>query len=146
LQVGQTAEIVFPAISIDNTYSGVVESVSPDSIANSSTVSYKVVVKPTEMPDSLKLGMSANVEIVTARVENVLSVPESYVVEKDDKFFLKFVEWKDDTKTAYDIVEKEVTIGLVTDEYTEIKSGAKEGDEIVEPSFEPQRLNLFGAP
>jgi len=88
--------------------------------------------------------MSASVVITTATAENVLSVPESYVVEKEDKKFLKFINWTDSEKTTYEIKEEEVTTGLTTDEYVEITTGASEGDEIVEPNFEPARLSLFG--
>ncbi len=144
LKAGQPSRITYPAISIDEEYLGEVESVSPDSLADSAAVTYRVIVKPTEVPEGLKLGMSANVVITTAQAVNVIAIPESFIVEKDDKVYLKFLNWTDSEKTNYTIEEKEVQIGLRTDEYIELKSGAKDGDEVVEPEFEPQRLSIFG--
>lgn len=144
LKTGQTCKITYPAISIDDEYLGEVERVYPDSLADSAAVTYRVIVKPTEVPEGLKLGMSANVVITTAQAVNVIAIPESFIVEKDDKVYLKFLNWTDSEKTNYSIEEKEVQIGLRTDEYVELKSGAKDGDEVVEPEFKPQRLSIFG--
>ena len=76
--------------------------------------------------------------------ETVLSVPESFLVETNGKIYLKFLTWDTADKTTYTVAEKEVQIGLRTDEYVEIKSGANENDEIVEPNFVPKKLSLFG--
>lgn len=143
LKPGQKAKIIYSAISIDQTYGGEVILVSPDSIPGTSAVSYKVLVTPQEIPESLKLGMSANVEITTAVAENVLSIPESFVIEKEDKTFLKFVNRNSSNQDEYTLEEREVSLGLQTDEYVEIKSGVNEGDEIVEPNFEPRRITFF---
>ncbi len=144
LKQGQKAKILYSAISVEDEFDGEVETVYPDATSESAAVSYKVIIKPTAVPEFLKLGMSASVVITTATAENVLSVPESYIVEKEDKKFLKFLTWNDSEKTTYQINEKEVTTGLSTDEYVEIKSGVNEGDEIVEPNFEPTRISIFG--
>ena len=144
VMAGQKAKILYSALSIEDEFDGEVETVYPDATSESAAVSYKVIVKPTAIPEFLKLGMSASVVITTATAENVLSVPESYIVEKDDKTYLKFLNWTDSNKTNYEISEKEVTLGLTTDEYVEVKSGVSEGDEIVEPNFEPSRLSIFG--
>jgi len=144
LKAGQKAKIIYSAISIENEYKGEVESVFPDSVAGSAAVSYKVIIKPTEVPEKLRLGMSASVEVTTAIAENVLAIPESFLVEKEDKVYLKFLTWDNAEKTAYQVTEKEITIGLRTDEYVEIRTGAKEEDEVVEPNFEPQKLSIFG--
>lgn len=144
LKAGQSAKITYTAISVDTEFKGEVERVFPDSIQESAAVVYKVIIKPTEIPEDLKLGMSAGVVITTAKAENVLSIPESFLVEKEEKIFLKFINWTNNEKTNYTIEEKEITIGLRTDEYVEVKSGASEGDEVVEPEFVPQRLSIFG--
>lgn len=144
LKVGQKARITYPAVSIEDHYEGEVVSVYPDSNQDSAAVSYQVIVRPTIIPENLKLGMSASVEVTTATAESVLSIPSSYIVEKDDKTYLKFLKWTNEEKTTYEVDEREVTVGLETDEYIEIKSGANQGDEILEPNFEPKRLSFFG--
>lgn len=144
MAVGQSADVTIPAISLDSTYSGTVSSIDPDTSGQSGAVTYKVVVTPSNLPSNVRLGMSTNVSITTARVDNTLAVPESFVIEKSGQFFLKFLNYTDAQKTTYTVDEKQVTLGLTTNEYDEIKSGAIEGDQVVEPSFTPKSLGIFG--
>lgn len=140
LKTGQKAELVFPAISLDDTFAGEVIYVSPTPISSTGTVNYLTKVKPTELPDSLRLGMSVDVEITTAQVDNVLAVPENYLIEKDNSYFIKILKTgTTDSTEDYEIAETEVQIGLRTDSYVEIKSGLNEGDEVVAPSFTVER-------
>lgn len=136
VEVGQETLLTFPAISLDDSYDGSVESVALLPVEDGSIVNYKVVVVPNDLPSTIKLGMSVDVEIITARVEDVLAIPETYLVEKDDKYFVKVLTWNDANKTAYTVTEEEVTVGLVTDEYAELKAGVKAGTEILEPTFQ----------
>ncbi len=144
IKAGQPVKITYPAISLEQTYDGTVKSIDPDSSGTSSVVSYTTIIEPKEIPDNIKLGLSVNVEITTAKVENVLSIPESFLIDKDGSHFVKVLTWKDETKTQYDVAEKEVQIGLRTSEYVEIKSGLSQGVEIVEPTYQPKSLGLFG--
>lgn len=143
LAVGQTADLVFSALSLDDKYTAVVESIDPAPIADSATVSYRVVLKPQQLPVRARLGLSVDIEIVTARAENVLAIPESFVIEKDSKFYVKRFTWNDAARTAYTATETEVVIGLASDEYVELKSGVTEGDELIDPSFTIQRSSSF---
>lgn len=143
LKKGQSASLVFPAISLDKEYSGIVASVALLPISVSGAINYLTVVKPKKVPKGVKLGMSVDVVITTATANNVLSIPESFLLEKDDKLLVKLIAWENPEHTAYNIVEREVEIGLRTDEFVEIKNGITEEDELVEPSFVQER-NSFG--
>ena len=68
--------------------------------------------------------MTGDLTFITNKVTNVLIVPTIYIKSEGDK---KFVWVKDGSneKKAY------VTVGLETDDKTEIKTGLKEGQEII---------------
>jgi hypothetical protein len=74
----------------------------------------------------------------------VLAIPESYLIEKDGSNYVKLLTWQDAERKQYQIAEVEVTLGLTTDVYVEIKAGLQEGQEIVEPTFtEARNFSLF---
>lgn len=110
---------------------------------------FTVLVEMLEVPDMMRPGMSATVEILTDKAENTIAVPiQSVTVRPADKVFKpvekdslsspapkekagnKMVEVifrvDQDTVTAVP-----VSIGLSSQDMFEIKSGIQEGDEIV---------------
>ena len=68
--------------------------------------------------------MSAEVEILTTKRENVLLAPQSALQEKDGKNYLRI-------KRGKDFKQVEIKVGLITEEFAEIISGVKEGEEIL---------------
>lgn len=73
---------------------------------------------------SIKPGMFAKVYLNTNRIENTLAVKTEAVKEKENKKYV-FV-------TNGDLaIEKEVSTGLDTGKYIEIKSGLVEGDKVI---------------
>jgi len=146
IKLNQNAKISFPAVSLDDTYDATVSFISPAPVSTSGVVNYEVDLTPASLPDKVKLGMSTDVDITTAKVENVLAIPETYLIEKNDKDYVKVLTYTDDKKTQYTITETEIRIGLKTNEYIEVKSGVNEGDQIVEPSYvAPKAFSLFGS-
>ncbi|MFQ5492768.1 MAG: efflux RND transporter periplasmic adaptor subunit [Candidatus Dojkabacteria bacterium] len=135
----QTTTLVFPALSFKDEYDGKVIYVAPDAEPSTSAVNYIVRVKPDTVPKKVRLGMSVDIEILTAKVQDVIAVPESSVIERDDKNFVKVLTYDNEERTEFTITEVEVTTGLETDRFIEIESGLSEGDEIVEPSFTATR-------
>lgn len=135
----QPAELVFPALSLDEVYSAEVGTVALAPNTSSGAVSYSVTIKPLELPDNFKLGMSVDVTIISAQVDGVLAIPENYLIEKNDEFFVKHITWNDDNKLTYTETERKVEIGLRTNEYVEITSGLAEGDIVLEPTANVQR-------
>lgn len=139
LKFKQQATLTYTAISLDDVYPGKVVEIAPAPIDSTNTVNYKVLIWPTKLPDKVKLGMSVDASIVTNEADNVIAIPENYLIEKDSKFYVRIVTWKDTAKTDYTTEDKEVKIGLRTDEYVEIKSGVTVDDEILEPTFNVTR-------
>lgn len=145
VQAGQSAELIIPAISLEQKFNATVSNVYPAPANETGAVGYLIKLLPGSLPGNVRLGMSTDVEIVTATASNVIAVPDSYIVEKDDKVFVKGVRWLDAEKTNYEIFDIEVKLGLRTDEYTEISSGLDENTELVSPSFTTKReFSFFG--
>jgi HlyD family secretion protein len=71
----------------------------------------------------LRPGMSAQVEILVERKDDVLSIPVQALLEIKGKNFV----W---LKQGDHFTQLEVTLGLSNDKLVEIKSGLKEGDQV----------------
>lgn len=92
LQLGQKTTIELDAFP-DRTFTGVVIKIANSSVLGQSTAgqpqrsaNYKVTVRLTEMPDSIRPGLSATARITTAVREEALSVPiQSLAIREVDK-------------------------------------------------------------
>ena len=84
---------------------------------------FNVIVKFDELPEDLKPGMTCKVEMILAELENVLSVPIAAVFTEGDKTLCYRI-----TDDGFEPVE--VKLGGENDEYVQILSGVKEGDEV----------------
>ena len=84
---------------------------------------FTVIVKFDELPKDLKPGMTCKVEMVLAELENVLSVPIAAVFTEGEKTLCYRIE-------DGDFEPVEVKVGGMNDEYVQILSGLKEGDEV----------------
>jgi HlyD family secretion protein len=72
----------------------------------------------------LRLGLSADVEIIVARLDDVLSVPSETVMSKDREQFVYMVE-------DHRLVKRTVVTGYVGWDATEIRSGLQAGEQVV---------------
>jgi macrolide-specific efflux system membrane fusion protein len=88
-------------------------------------VSFAVTIELAEAPDALRPGMSAEVTIVTASAQDVLTVPSRALSGSGDNYTVRVVG-ADGT-----IEVRAVTVGLVTDSLAEIQSGLSAGDAVV---------------
>jgi ATP-binding cassette, subfamily B, putative efflux pump len=122
---------------------------------------FRVVIRLTNMSDEardlMRPGMSATAVITTARHENVITVPLQSLVERDPEEFSgktdvvdqsrkQNPEDKKSVKGVFVIDNKkavftEVEIGIIGEDGIEIKSGLKEGQQIV--SGPPRRLRTL---
>jgi HlyD family secretion protein len=82
---------------------------------------------PEEFIKRLKVGMSADIEIVTSEKNDTLYVTTFAVMEKDRN---KIVYTVQDGK----LNERPVKIGISNWDFTEIIEGIREGEQIVIPS------------
>ncbi|MCP2619077.1 efflux RND transporter periplasmic adaptor subunit, partial [Candidatus Aminicenantes bacterium AC-335-A11] len=135
VKVGQEAEVrvdAFPDLIIK----GKVTEVGSSALVKLGAASveeakdFKVVITLIDPPKELKPGLSATADIIVARRENVLAVPISALVLREDKEKKKEIEGIYIVKNGrayFQPVEK----GIMGEMKVEIKSGLKEGQEVV---------------
>jgi len=122
LKIDQAAEITINALT-DTKYTGKVSKISETgTYANgSSTFTVTITLDKTE---NVKIGMSADVEIVTASVTSAVAVPIEAVTGSGDKAAVTVVKSDGTTSTV------SVKLGLANDAYVQITSGLVAGDTV----------------
>lgn len=121
--VGQEARIsldAFPGVS----FTGIVATVAPVGTVSQGVVNYMArvdLVSPTEM---VRPDMTAIVDIIVARKQGVLVVPNRAIRRDQGRQYVEVV-------TGQTIEQRDVTTGLSNDYLTEIISGAREGDLVL---------------
>ena len=120
---GQEVEISLTAFP-DSPLKGRVSSISPAEKIIDGVVYYEVTIEFVEKREGIKPGMTADIVINTAKKENVLVVPKEAVEEIDSK---KIVQVKKGDK----VLKQEIKTGLEGEDFYEVISGLKEGDEVV---------------
>jgi HlyD family secretion protein len=108
-------------------------------IATMATINYRSdvkyfegIVKLENVPEGLRPGMSAEVEIALPRIERVLAVPSDAVRVENGHDFC-FVIHEDGLE------RREVKLGQVTSDLAEVTQGLAEGEEVV---MNPRREDL----
>lgn len=123
--IGMMADVTFDAFSSDDHFQATVIEIDPASTVVQDVVSYLVKFKLSDTDDRLREGMSANIDIETAKRKNVLTVPFRALSKEAGKNYAE-------VKRGENQFEKiEVKTGLEGDEgVIEILSGLSEGDEV----------------
>ena len=113
VQVGQPASITFDAIP-NKTYTGKVIKTDLAGTTTQTSVNFDVTVQLTDADAMVKPGMSADVTIVTDKVENALLVPSTSIfTDANGQPFVYVVQ-------NGGLVKVPVTIGAVSDSATQI--------------------------
>ena len=132
ISVGQKVQITADAVP-DKTYVGTVTRVSMKGASNGDTTTYPVSIRIDDT-DGLRPGMNANAEIVVAKADNALVVPNAAVVRGSYVLVTKDSPSAANADTAMEAPEGFVYVpvktGVSDDDYTQIVSGIQEGDTI----------------
>lgn len=132
ISVGQQVQITADAVP-DKTYVGTVTRVSMKGASNGGTTTYPVSVRIDDT-DGLRPGMNANAEIVVAKANNALVVPNAAVVRGSYVLVTKDSPSAANADTTMEAPEGFVYVpvktGVSDDDYTQIVSGIQEGDTI----------------
>ena len=127
LAVGQPIDYTFDALGPDQHFTGKVLTINPASTVISGVVDYLVKGSLDNIP-GIKPGMTANMTILVARKDNVLAVPSTAIINKNNKQYVRIPNDKSD-KTYHEV---EIKTGLQADGgLVEIVSGLSEGEEII---------------
>ena len=130
LAVGQPAVITLETWP-DQEIIGEIVSISPKAtVDNSAIVSYEVRLSLDEIDLPIRIGMTAEADLITAAKKNVLLVPTQAITPNRaaGTYTVNLVETGPDGRITTRTVE--VTTGLKDGAYTEITGGLQEGDQL----------------
>jgi RND family efflux transporter MFP subunit len=85
---------------------------------------YATQVRIDGEPDGLRPGMTAEVEILVAHLQDAISLPVASVVEQNGTYHC----W---IRNGENIEKRTVVLGLSNDRYIEVKEGVSEGDHVL---------------
>jgi multidrug resistance efflux pump len=120
---GLVARVTLPNDTLDGTVSSVASVTKPAGWWTGNEVKYDTLIALPSVK-GLRPGMSAEVEVIIARYEDVLKVPVAAVVEIDGGHFC----W---VKTAHATERRSLVLGDSNDVFTIVEKGLKEGDEVI---------------
>ena len=125
VKLGQETKVILDSFE-DEEFKSSVAQISFTSVKTSGGgTAFPIKIPLPENQDlKFKSGMNGDIEIVLEKKENVLFIPSSAIIEREEGRFVWLIE---NGKTK----KKEVKIGLEIDEETEILEGLKEGDKII---------------
>lgn len=124
IKVGDAAQVTLDALNESAPLEAVVTSVASTQNQSAGSPSYEVNLHFKDAAAAAKDGMSGNVRITVGERDNVMSVPSRLVLNDGDRHYLLVREGGTTTR-------KEISIGLVGADMTEIISGVRVGDQIV---------------
>lgn len=110
-------------------FDATLEYIAPKGVEENGAILFEIKAA-ARIPDTVvvRAGYSANAEIVLAKVEKVLTVPESTITFSNDSSYVYLLKDSVDHKQVFD--KKYVKIGLSDGIKVEIKEGLKKGDRI----------------
>jgi HlyD family secretion protein len=124
VRVGQTVRLL-PEAFRGEKFTGRVSEVRP-TVEASKEVSRAntIAITLTSTPQSLRLGMSVDVEVLTGGKDNVPLIPSAALMERDAKKFVYAV-------SGGKAVRRDVTVGVSNWDRTEILTGVSPGEDVV---------------
>ena len=147
VRLGQLAIITFDALP-NIKLKGRVFYISPVGEVNQGVVNYLVKVSMENNPQ-VKIGMTANVEIITKVKKNILTIPNSAIKSINNKYYVEIPDEKENItkitkrpiKLIYPTKKVFIKTGLSDGNQTEILEGLKEGDIIIVKKIENSSNN-----
>ena len=124
IEIGQAVNISFDALS-SKQYSGQVSDVAMISDESSSAVNFTVTVELTNPDSDVRPGMTSEVEIVTAQLDQTLLIPNQAVRVVDGKQVV-YLSLPDGSTKAV-----EVSLGVSSDTFSELVSGDLKAGDVV---------------
>ncbi len=125
MAVGESATVTLPALTSANV-TGTVTAVASTSTVVSNVVTYDVTIALNSPPSTVKVGMTADVSVVVQTATNVLELPSAAITTTGPISTVTVLANGVKKVTT-------VTTGLVGDSTTQIESGLKVGEVVVEP-------------
>lgn len=137
LSAGQKATVGFPALSASTTGTVGTLPTAANSASASGAVTFPVTINLPHPPANLLSGMTAQISVVIAQRDNVLSVPTSALAGSASAPTVQVL-------VAGKPVTRPVEIGLSTNSATEIIAGLTAGQTVVTGEVNPTATNNAG--
>ncbi len=129
IRVGQRAKITVDAFP-QKEYKGKVLEISRVPLEGTKVgVNYRVKIRISNPSPFLKLGMTANIEFISERKENILLLPQGAVQHKKKKSLVFVVN-------NSRVFLREIKTGIEDEEYIEVLSGLRLGERVVNGDLE----------
>jgi HlyD family secretion protein len=123
IQPGQPVTLSFDAIQ-GIEYSGVVVEVGRVGTSLQGVVNFNITIELTNPDAKVRPGMTAAIIIATDQLPGVLLVPNRAVRLREGKYIVYLLQGGIPTATN-------ITLGLTSDQFSEVLEGLKEGDTLV---------------
>lgn len=128
VKLGDQTKTTLDAYGGDVYFETVVIKIDPAATVIDGVPTYKVTFKFTNNDERVRAGMTANLDVLTNKKDNVFVLPNRLVVNKTDGKYVSVVNPVDSS----DIIEKKVVTGLRGyDGNIEIISGLTEGERVI---------------
>lgn len=124
VKIDDKVEITFDALGPDETFEGTIVRIDPAETEISGVVYYKLTTMFAGDGKIIKPGMTANLDIMTARKDDVVMIPFQALKNKDGQKYVQVLEG-DVTRDV------SVEVGLRGDLDLEITSGLQVGQDVV---------------
>lgn len=126
IKIGDKAALTLDAYGDDVEFGAIVVRIDPAETVIEGVSNYKVTLNFSEKDNRIRSGMTANLDILTEKKENVISVPQRAVIIKNGDKLVRILV--DDEK----IEERSVKTGLRgSSGNIEIIEGVNEGDKVI---------------
>lgn len=145
IEIGQEASVEFDALP-DNTYTAKVIKINPLGVSTNNVTDYTITLE-IEPAQEIMLGMSADVEIVSQRAENVLLIPIEAIQIIDGEKYVVFEEDIDE-ELDYTVATHKIETGITDGVMIEVISGLNEGNRVAVPQAKEltSQQMMFGGP
>jgi len=128
--VGNRAQVTLDAYGNNVVFDAVVTSIDPGETIIEGVATYLTKLQFVKPDSRIKSGMTANIDIVSAIHNDVISVPQRAVEKRNNQEYVLIYTPQSTSSTE----ERSVTVGLHgNDGYLEVTSGLNEGEEVVIP-------------
>ena len=91
VKIGNPANITLDAYGSDVIFNGQVVFIDPASTILEGVPSYRTLLQFDNEDERIKVGMTANVDIITAYKENVLAIPIKAIINEDNRKIVKVI-------------------------------------------------------
>jgi RND family efflux transporter MFP subunit len=126
IHVDNTAVVTLDAYGSDMKFSATVVSIDPAETILEGVATYKVTLVFPDEDGMVRSGMTANVDIKTAMIENVIAIPFRSVFSRDGQKIVRVINKDGEMEEIIVSVGLRGSLGDI-----EIKNGISEGDKIV---------------